>query len=209
MGPITAPIMRLSIAAVAAVTLFGCGSADETGSTEATEAQHQVGSGNAAEAAQGNASGNQVQPVDDSSRPTAPNGGIADSAADADMSWAFSRAGPEPKLAYGVPQTDNVRLMLRCPAAGEVLLSFLRPNQEVQNRPGTLVLASGNAQRTLTIETQQGPLGTSVEAELPLSSGPLQEFRSGEELEVRWGDSTIAVPGDSDRPVRQFFEACG
>lgn len=200
--------MRSIIVAVAALGVAACGGAEENGSTEATEAQHRVGSGNAAEAPLGNAAGNQVQPVDDPSRPPAPNGGADDSAENPDMAWSFSRAGPGSKLAYGVPQTDNVRLMLRCPESGAVLLSFLRPSEQVQDRPGTLVLASGNAQRTLTIETQQGPLGTSVEADLPLSSGPLQQFRSGEELEVRWGDSTIRAPADSDRPVRQFFEAC-
>lgn len=198
--------MRLIAVTTVVLALAACGSAEENGSGEAEVAQHESGTENGAA---GEADLNQVQPVDDPSRPT-PAGGGADgqSAGNSEMSWSFSRTGPGPKLAYGVPQTDNVRLMLRCPETGEALLSFLRSDQQAQNRPGTLIVAAGNAQRTLTIETQQGPLGTTVEAEIPVSSGPLEEFRSGKEMEVRWGDTEIRVPGASNGPVRQFFETC-
>lgn len=155
-------------------------------------------------ATDGNAA-DELQPVDNSARPMPPNG----MAGGDEMSWNFSRSAAGAKIAYGVPQTDNVRLMLRCPESGEALLSFIRPADIAEDRPDTLSIASGSARRSLTIETQQGPLGTSVLAQAPLSAAPLQQFRSGNELEVRWGDETISVPGAPDGPVRQFFDACG
>lgn len=154
------------------------------------------------------ASADALQPVDDPARSDASNGGF-NGATDGDgMSWNFSRTARGPRIAYGVPQTDNVRLMLRCPERSRALLSFIRPDEFAEGKPDMLAIASGNSRRSLTIETEQGPLGTSVEAEAPLSAGPLQQFRSGSELEVRWGDETIRVPGSAQGPVRQFFEAC-
>lgn len=150
------------------------------------------------------ATADELQPVDNSARPTPPNGG----AASGDMAWTFSRGAAGPRMAYGVPQTDNVRLMLRCPETGLALLSFILPPGMAENLPDTLSIISGSARRSLTIETQQGPLGTSVEAHAPLSAAPLQQFRSGNEMEVRWGDEIIELPAAPEGPVRQFFEGC-
>lgn len=145
-----------------------------------------------------------LQPVDNQARPAASGEG-----GEAEMAWTFTSTGEGPKIAYGEPQTDNVRLMLRCPDSGEALLSFIRPAEEVEDRPDTLVIASAGSSRSLTIEMNQGQLGTSVEAQAPLKSGALQQFHSGNELELRWGEETFRVPGAVDGPVRQFFETCG
>lgn len=197
--------MRLMIlASAAALAVAACGTDEQQNDAQAPAAEPAAGE----RAAAGN-DVEQVQPVDDPAKADPADGSsAAASGAETGMAWVFSRAAGRPKLAYGVPQTDNVRLMLRCPEPGEALISFIRPDEVAEDKPGTLTIASANAQRTLTVQTQRGPLGVSVEAEAPTSAAPLQQFRTGQNLQVRWGEETVRVPGEEGDPVRQFFEAC-
>ena len=195
-----------SLYAAAALLLAACGSDPQDNTAGAEADAEAVAAANQPSANEDSAETmppDELQPVDNAARPT-PGGGSASD----EMAWNFSNTAAGPKIAYGVPQTDNVRLMLRCPESGQALLSFIRPADIAEGRPDTLSIASGNARRSVTIETEQGPLGTTVKAQAPLSSGPLQQFRSGSGLEVRWGEETISVPAASEAPVRRFFEAC-
>lgn len=143
------------------------------------------------------------------------NGSSSDNGRDAgapdrgsdEMAWNFSRTAAGPKLVYGEPQTDNVRLLLRC-AGNQVSLNFMRPADVVATRPERLVIASAGEQRTTNVSTEDTQLGPiSVSATAPIASAPISAFRSGNPLEVRWGDETIRVPGTNQ--AEQFFAACG
>lgn len=149
---------------------------------------------------------NALQPVDNSARAVPPPPDADD---EAEMRWTFSRSADRPSLAFGEPRTDNVRLMIRCGRNEEAHLSFIRPAEIVAERPHMMTIASGGATRSLTLETRPGQLGTTVEVQAPLAAAPLQQFRSGRDLRLRWGDEEIRVPGGSDGPVEEFFAACG
>lgn len=192
-----------SCAIPAALLLAACGS-QEQGSSGAEDAAAGNRMPVAEQAANEDTADSQLQPVDNAARPDQPNMN-PDSE---NMEWSFSREGGTPRLAFGEPQADNVRLTLSCREDGAVLVSFTRPEEFAEGKPDLLSIVSGNARRSMTIETEHGQLGTSVQAAAPLSAAPLEQFRSGQELEVHWGDSTIHVPGAEDGPVRQFFEAC-
>lgn len=126
------------------------------------------------------------------------------------MRWHFSRSVEGPKLAFGEPATDNVRLMLRCPPGGDgVVLSFTRPADIVAARPGEATLASGGSEARLDIDSRESALGGRlVEATVGLDSAPVRRFRDGSALTLRWGEERIVVPAGGTEG-RRFFEACG
>lgn len=124
------------------------------------------------------------------------------------MRWSFHRTAAGPRLTFGEPQTDNVRLMLRC-GDGQVSVHFMRPADMVERRPGQLTIASGGMQWRAEISSEESQLGgMSIRASAPLSSAPITAFRSGQSLEVRWGPETIALPGQQGGAVQQFFNSC-
>lgn len=145
----------------------------------------------------------------------APKGGNGGNSADkvdgglgnSEMTWAFSRSAAGPKLTYGEPNTDNIRLMLRC-EGDRVSLNFIRPSDVATRRPDRLTVASGAAQREVRVSAEETELGgTSISASVPASAEPIRAFQSGRPLEVRWGQETIRVPG-TDK-AKQFLSACG
>lgn len=131
------------------------------------------------------------------------NGGGGDD----EMRWLFARTAAGPKLSYGEPQTDNVRLLLRC-SGDELSVNFIRPADVVSSRPDQLTIASGGMQWTANVSAEESQIGgMSISATAPLSSAPITAFASGRPLEVRWGEETIRVPGTDQ--ARQFLSACG
>lgn len=125
------------------------------------------------------------------------------------MRWHFSRTDRGPKLVYGEPRTDNVRLMLRCPPGGDsAILSFHRPRELVRRRPERLRLASGDAGQTYPVDTGESALGgMTVEIVVPIDSRPLREFGGGHPLSLQWGEETIAVPAAAEGG--RFLRVCG
>lgn len=128
------------------------------------------------------------------------------------MAYFFSRSARGPTLSFGVPQTDNVALTLRCPAgaAGKtVLLYFMRPAEIAAEGPDSLVLAAGESQQRLRVRTDQTQLGTRIEAQTEPASGPMKAYREGKTLEVHYGAQTITLPSrPSDTGISSFFDAC-
>lgn len=185
----------------AALALGACGTDapmnDNAASAEDTAASSQNPQANTA---------NGIQPVDNAVA-SAPENGAADSEdGDGAMAWRFNRTAAGPKLAYGEPRTDNVRLNLRCDG-GQVTLHFMRPAEVVGRRPDKLTVASGGTQWRTDVSAEESQLGgMSISATAPASSAPMTAFASGRPLEVRWGDETIRVPG-TDK-ARQFLSAC-
>ena len=132
--------------------------------------------------------------------------GQAGRADEVGMSWIFSDSAGGPKLAYGIPQTDNLRLMLRCAEAGNVRFVFMRP---ASASPITRVtISSGGASSEVEAQSDASQLGgISVETELPVDSGPLIQFRSGHRINVSWTGGEISVP-EAGQQADRLFEAC-
>lgn len=151
---------------------------------------------------------NALQPVDNraqplsSAEPSDPSGG------EDGMRWTYAGSSAGARLTFGVPDTDNVRLAMRCDEAGIVALNFTRPMDMVERRPGNLTILSGTGRRTANIEVEETQLGASVAAEAPARSAPFRKFRSGDDLVVRWGEERISVPGRPTEPIDRFFAAC-
>jgi hypothetical protein len=121
------------------------------------------------------------------------------------MEWSYTSEAPGPKLTYGEPNTDNVRLMLRCAEAGTVGLMLPRPEG---TESGEFILRSEGAERRVfatAAVTELGPVN--VEATVPVDARPLQSFRTGSPLDIIWQGEEISVPSAGEE-ARQFFEAC-
>lgn len=131
---------------------------------------------------------------------------------DEDMAYFFSQGERGPVLSFGVPQTDNVSLSLRCPpgAMGKtILVSFNRPERIVAQRPDTIMLKAGNASQRLEIETRATQLGTTVEVEAAPDNPVMLAYRRGAPLIVSYGDEDIAIPSQAkDSKIEEFFNAC-
>lgn len=131
---------------------------------------------------------------------------------DQDMAYYFSQGERGATLSFGVPQTDNTALNLRCPrGAGDksVLIYFTRPGRIVAKRPATIDLRAGEAEQQLPIETRETQLGTTVEVETAVSTPVMQQYRTGQPLDVFYGEEKVTIPSrSSDREIQQFFNAC-
>lgn len=133
-----------------------------------------------------------------------PNGRGVD-ITDREMRWSFARTAAGPKLTYGEPFTNNVKLMLRCASGDSLRLSFVRP---AGSPGGEMVVRSGGAEQRFdatAIESEIG--GATIQAIAPMGSQPLQNFRGGSALEVSWEGETISVPAPGNE-ARQLFDAC-
>lgn len=127
------------------------------------------------------------------------------------MQWNFSRSVRGPKLAFGEPATDNVRLMLRCAGEDMVRISSLRPRAAPGGRADRVTVDSDGATYRAEARAEESPLGgTMVEADLPVSAAPLERMRGGAGLTLHWGDQRIETPpaGERQGQVNAFFAAC-
>ncbi|RIV84618.1 hypothetical protein D2V07_13630 [Aurantiacibacter zhengii] len=129
-----------------------------------------------------------------------------------EMGFFFNPGDRGPTLSYGVANTDNIAVNLRCPAGGmgeTLLVYFNRPAGIVSQRPDTLTLAAGEAELQLSIERRSTQLGTTVQVQTDPASAPIRAYRRGASLKVRYGEETIVIPSESeDENVRSFFDAC-
>lgn len=131
---------------------------------------------------------------------------------DEDMAYYFKRGERGPTLSYGVPNTDNVAITIRCPAGGmgkALLIYFNRPSDIVAQRPNTLTLSADEAEQQLMIEERSTQLGTTVEVQTSPDSAPMRAYQQGAPLKIRYGDETIAIPASSeDGSIQEFFDTC-
>ena len=187
--------MRIS-GLIAALLLAGCSGAPEDAPSTNVAAPASEGT----EVPAGGEPANPASGEEATARPPLDDG----------MRWHFSRSVEGPKLAFGEPATDNVRLMLRCPSGGgSVVLSFTRPADIVAARPIEATLASGGSEARLDVDSRESALGGRlVEATIALDSAPIRRFRDRSALTLRWGEERIAVPA-AGADGRRFFEACG
>ncbi len=121
------------------------------------------------------------------------------------MSWKFSTAAG-PKLTYGEPATDNVRLMMRCAGADRVILSFLQ--SAAPDNASRMTVRSHGASQTIATNIEATQLeGVSVSAELSASAAPLEQFREGNPLRVEWASEMLTVP-PAGAEAERFLGAC-
>ena len=129
-------------------------------------------------------------------------------AANSAYAWAYlNEPGEGPKLAYGRPSSDEVLLMLVCPAPGgpvEVSASGLEG--------ATIGLASRDRTSHLAARpAESGGNGTILMASTTSRDPALGNFRrTGDLAIVNAGQRhSIAARTDERRRVKAFFEACG
>jgi hypothetical protein len=125
----------------------------------------------------------------------------------ASMSWSYFSDGQESKLAYGVPNSDAVGLMMTCrPHTKLVSVSGEDPSR------GPLILVSNGERTRLDGQAKPDPLTGSdwIEAQTAADQGALAHFgRSGELRVVANGRVTSLSASDRDRPqVQRFFSDC-
>jgi hypothetical protein len=114
--------------------------------------------------------------------------------------------GEHIKLAYGLPQSDAVRLMLQCePGSGAIEVSDNAPNEQPE-----LTLRAGGQQTTLRGEIQPGILSPIVVARAAPDNVALNAFRADGRMEVTAGGTAyaITVHADESASVENFFSAC-
>ena len=178
--------------------------ADETATEDAANlAEPSPGNQAAASSPEEGGNGGDIPAPDDGNGGDGNGGDGGNDAGEPDMAWNFSTTARGPKLAYGEPQTDNVRLTLRCAGGDRIELSFMRSAVG----GGQMTVRSGGASETVSASAEETQLGGHlVTAELPASAAPLQRFRGGNALAVEFGGESRTVPtsGEADR----LFGAC-
>jgi len=129
-------------------------------------------------------------------------------AANPAYAWAYlNEPGEGPKLAYGRPSSDEVLLMLACPAPGgpvEVSASGLGG--------GTIGLASRDRTSHLAAKTVDGGgTGSLLQASATSRDPALGNFSRTGDLAIVNGAKrhSIAASAREHRGVKAFFEACG
>jgi hypothetical protein len=119
------------------------------------------------------------------------------------MRW-IEVEGDDPKLAFGMPDSDVLVLMMTCEArSGQVALAvFGGEGSELQ-------LRSGRSQARLTALQGGTPLHENiVESALPAAAPVLASFARTGELAVGVGASPIALPAAEPAKAGRFVSRC-
>lgn len=126
------------------------------------------------------------------------------------MAWSLSHTDSEgAKLAYGLPQSDAVLLMMSCrPGSGRVLLSMTAP----EGAAGTLEMTSRRDRTRLQGQVTPGMAEgvVYVEAAIDAEAPALKGFERSGDLVVFEGGRRAALParGAEQQDVGRFFAAC-
>jgi len=122
--------------------------------------------------------------------------------------WSYQRDEHEgAKLAYGVPFSDDVLLMMTCaPGSGQVRLSALTERTQEE-----IVLTSAGARDRFSGEIAPSELGgLLLEAQVKASARSLDGFaRTGKLFMSASGETVSLAAGPDERAgVTRFFEVC-
>jgi len=124
------------------------------------------------------------------------------------FTWNLHMEGPTARLAYGLPYSDNVGLILSCDRASGVVGVY---GQAEPDRP-VMTLASGRATSDIKGRVEPDPFtgGYSFEARTPTRLAALDGFVKTGKLSVIGKDRAIVMPasGAERATVRRFFEHC-
>ena len=124
--------------------------------------------------------------------------------------WFYSRAEDGPKLAYGAPNSDAVRLMIYCrPTEPRVRLEATTP---AATAPARLTVTSTGATAALPAASDANPMGGGrlVSAQAATTAPVLTAFRNTGRLTVAAGGEPMTMnAGPAERAaVQSFFAAC-
>ena len=127
------------------------------------------------------------------------------------MSWALNHTESEgAKLAYGVPQTDQVLVMMTCQMnSGQVEVSMTAPQDRARGRIG---LASRGERLDLPADVAPSPMGdvAVVMAQAEAGQAAFDRFARSGDLTVSGQGRTVkaVARGDDRQKVADFFGAC-
>jgi len=122
----------------------------------------------------------------------------------------YDDKGETVALTYGLPNSDDLALMLECPkGSGRVeLTDTLR-----DARTTAVVLASDGRKTSVAVTRQviEGPSDEILLGHVPSSAPALQAFRRTGVLEVSGQDGryTISVAAERRAGLERFFKVCG
>lgn len=124
------------------------------------------------------------------------------------FAWSYqNNEGEGPKLAYGMPASDNVVLMMTCePGTRRVDVSLMGGSPK-----DGLVLTSGGASQTLKGDFVASPgVGQMIQASAHPASAPLAGFARTGDLSLTDRGRTVEIDASPlERPgVARFFKAC-
>jgi hypothetical protein len=128
----------------------------------------------------------------------------------AGMSWEATQAGeggPEAKLAFGAPGTDNVVVMLTCePKSGRILVSTVEHAARVP--PAMTLISSRASQRyPATVTPDMLSEGRLVAAIAPATDPVVANFRDSGELAFTVNGRRTALP-NAGADARRFVDSC-
>lgn len=129
----------------------------------------------------------------------------------APMSWSLNHTESEgAKLAYGVPQSDQVLVMMTCQMnSGRVEVSMTAPQDRAKGRIG---LASRGERLDLTADVAPSPMGdvAVVTAETDATQAALDQFARSGDLTVSGQGRAVkaAAQGEDRAKVADFLGVC-
>ncbi|MBD7941920.1 hypothetical protein [Brevundimonas guildfordensis] len=115
--------------------------------------------------------------------------------------WHLLREGPMAKLAYGLPNSDQLALMLTCEPGERSAVVY----GDVQPRSAGLILASHGPQPIDPLSN-----GEAFETRLPLNDSALSGLASGGRMTVQTeaGDRQLTATRAERRLVQGFLSYC-
>ena len=127
-----------------------------------------------------------------------------------DYGLFYNDQGETVALAYGLPNSDDVALMLQCrKGSGRVELT-----DTARDASATAIVLTADGRRTsvpVRVEESEGAGGKILTGHMPLSAPALQGLRKSGLVEVAGGRSRYAIIiAEDQRPgVERFFKVCG
>ncbi len=125
------------------------------------------------------------------------------------LDWTYMVDDDEAKLAYGAPNTDDLRLGLECVrGSGQVTIT----RNALAGEPARFQLESGGETETVAAVAEETPVeGQFLMAELDVKHPVFQRFRQTGWIAQWLGDRRqMMTPQPASRPkIEAFFAHCG
>ncbi len=122
--------------------------------------------------------------------------------------WNLHVAGSQAKLAYGMPNSDLVGLMMTCERGSQAVVV----SGDVSAKRPMLVLASGGQKLELNGAAEPDPYtgGLWLEAEAPVGEPALKRFARTGDLKLKrpLGGLDMGASDNARGDIRRFFAHC-
>jgi hypothetical protein len=121
--------------------------------------------------------------------------------------WTMASVGEGLKLAYGVPGTDDVDMLITCrPHTGRVTLHWTSPRRVDRATVVSAHFASRHPSHGARNEAGEGWL---EHTDVPTADPVFRTFARTGVIGVRSGTTSVDTPGVPRRLLRRFTEHCG